>query len=89
MLLVAPIVVPLSTAILTLLVRGRGPGRVISLLGAVGLLISGIALLSEVSENGPMAGQMGAWAAPFGRRRAASSCPPVERRVRSIGSSMS
>ena len=66
MLLVAPIVVPLSTAILTLLFRGRGPDWIISLLGAVALFISGVALLSDVAENGPMAAQMGAWAAPFG-----------------------
>ena len=66
MLLVAPIVVPLSTAILTLLVRGRGPDWIISLVGAVALFFSGVALLSAVAENGPMAAQMGAWAAPFG-----------------------
>ena len=66
MLLILPIIIPLLTAIVTLILRGSGRDFIVSLVGAIALLISGWVLLAEVMENGPFAVQMGNWAAPFG-----------------------
>ncbi|MFT5346158.1 MAG: multicomponent Na+:H+ antiporter subunit D, partial [Dinoroseobacter sp.] len=66
MLLILPIIIPLLTAIVTLILRGSGRDFIVSLIGAIALLISGWVLLAEVMENGPFAVQMGSWAAPFG-----------------------
>ena len=66
-LLVAPVVVTLSTSVLCFLaVRAPALQRLISLLGAVTLLGVSVALLIEVWTAGPLAGQMGDWPAPFG-----------------------
>lgn len=66
MLLILPIVIPFLTAVFTLVLRRSGLDFAVSLIGAVALLITGGALLSAVLETGPIAVQMGGWAAPFG-----------------------
>ncbi len=66
-LLVAPILIPMATACLVFLApadrlaRGR-----ISVLGAGLLTIAGALLLALVWQQGPVAGDMGGWQAPFG-----------------------
>jgi multicomponent Na+:H+ antiporter subunit D len=66
-LLVAPILVPLLAAIAGLAVRG-GPGRqrAAGVAGAVGLLLSALALFGRVLGDGVVAVQVGAWPAPYG-----------------------
>jgi multicomponent Na+:H+ antiporter subunit D len=66
-LLVLPIVIPLGAAALALL-SWRSPvrQRIIVLLGTVGLLAAGVALLVEVERVGVLAMTMGGWQAPFG-----------------------
>ena len=67
MLLVLPIVLPLGTAVLALLVwRSRTAQRWISLLGTAGLLAACLALLARVWQAGIQAVQVGGWPAPFG-----------------------
>lgn len=66
MILVWPIVIPMITAILTLLLRTRPVAFTLSLAGAVALLVSGLVLLRTVLADGPVAVQMGGWEAPFG-----------------------
>ncbi len=66
-LLVLPIIIPLSTAVASVLAHGRPLiVRVISVAGAALLLVASIALLSVVSTDGIQAAQVGDWAAPFG-----------------------
>jgi multicomponent Na+:H+ antiporter subunit D len=66
-LLTAPILIPMATACLVFLApadrlaRGR-----ISVLGAVLLTVAGALLLATVWQQGPVAGDMGGWPAPFG-----------------------
>jgi multicomponent Na+:H+ antiporter subunit D len=67
MLLVLPIVVPLSTAILLLLVAGRPVlQRAIAFGGSLLHLASAIVLFVRVEGAGIMVSQMGGWPAPFG-----------------------
>jgi len=67
LLLVLPILVPLATAIASLLLwRRRAAQRGLNLLGAFGLLAAALALLGSVSRHGIQAGQVGGWPAPFG-----------------------
>ncbi|MGF1552896.1 MAG: proton-conducting transporter membrane subunit [Paracoccaceae bacterium] len=66
MLLAAPILLPLATAVVCFLLRRRGVHRWVSLFSALGLLAVGLALLSAALIDGPQAVQMGGWAAPFG-----------------------
>jgi multicomponent Na+:H+ antiporter subunit D len=66
MLLVLPIALPFLTAIAALILRRSRGDLAVSLAGAVALLLAGVALLSEVLSGGPVAVQMGGWAAPFG-----------------------
>ena len=66
-LLVAPIMTPMLTACLVFLapadrlLRGR-----LSVIGAGALTLFGAVLLTQVWLNGPIAGDMGSWPAPFG-----------------------
>lgn len=65
--LIAPILIPLATAIVLLLCGSRiAIQRVISVVGALALLVAGVFLLSEVWQHGVQAVQIGNWAAPFG-----------------------
>ena len=66
-LLVLPILLPLFTAILMLLVwRRTAWKRWLGVVGTAGLLIAGITLLMTVWQEGIFAIQVGNWAAPFG-----------------------
>ncbi len=66
-LLILPILIPLLTAIASILLwHWRRVQRGLSLVGATGLLAAGVALLLSVSQDGIQAAQMGNWPAPFG-----------------------
>jgi len=66
-LLVLPIVIPMATAVLALLVRRhRTIERGVSIAGAMALFIAAVVLFVAVWSGGTLAGQMGAWQAPFG-----------------------
>lgn len=66
-LLVAPILIPLLTAIACLFCWQRLPRqRWCALAGAMLLLAAGVALLGVVYTDGIQATQIGGWAAPFG-----------------------
>ena len=66
-LLVLPLVIPLATGVLALLLRRfRTAQRIISVLGAGGLLAAAVAVLVRVEQEGVIAAQMGGWDAPFG-----------------------
>lgn len=65
-LLVLPLLVPLTTGILCLVLPGRTAQRVLGLAGALGLLAAGLALLAQVQRLGIQAVQIGNWPAPFG-----------------------
>ncbi|KZD09009.1 Na+/H+ antiporter subunit D [Oceanibaculum pacificum] len=66
-LLVAPLLIPLCTAALTAILWSRPDlQRPLGLAGAWLLLGSAVALLSAAWEHGPLVGQMGGWAAPYG-----------------------
>jgi multicomponent Na+:H+ antiporter subunit D len=65
--LVLPLLIPLLTAIATLLAwKWREGQRWLSILGAAGLLAATLALLASVWQNGIQAVQIGNWPAPFG-----------------------
>ncbi len=65
--LLLPILIPLVTAIFTLLFHRRVIAqRVIGMVGAAALLGASVALLTSVWTNGIQAGQFGNWPAPFG-----------------------
>jgi multicomponent Na+:H+ antiporter subunit D len=66
-LLVLPIVIPLGTAIFTLLAwRSRRAQRIAGVAGSFALLAAGVLLLRHVALNGILAVQLGNWPAPFG-----------------------
>src|SRR5688500_4750004 len=66
-LLVLPIIVPLITVAVALLVwHSRPLQRALATAGTLALLASGLLLLRWVSENGIQATQMGNWPAPYG-----------------------
>ena len=66
-LLIAPFAIPLSAAVLALLAHRRVRlQRALGLLGAVGLLLAGLALFIAIERDGPQATQLGGWRAPFG-----------------------
>lgn len=66
-LLVLPIIIPLLTAIATILARGsRRAQRALSVLGAVALFIATLLLLARVERDGIQVVQIGRWPAPFG-----------------------
>lgn len=66
-LLVAPVAIPLVTAVVLLLLRpSRRVDHALSALGAVASLGAALALLARVVRHGVVATQMGDWVAPFG-----------------------
>jgi multicomponent Na+:H+ antiporter subunit D len=66
-LLVWPILVPLATAGLCLLVwRAPGVQRLLSLVGLVVLVVGDLLLLDGIWAQGPQAVQASSWAAPYG-----------------------
>ncbi|MEM1041309.1 MAG: Na+/H+ antiporter subunit D [Bacteroidota bacterium] len=66
-LLVLPVLIPLATATLALLARrSLAAQRVVSVTGAVALLVAAGVLMAGIVEDGVQALQVGAWAAPFG-----------------------
>jgi multicomponent Na+:H+ antiporter subunit D len=65
-LVVLPILVPLVTAIGTLLAPGRTARAAIAVLGTAGLLAAALALLARVWNDGIQATAVGGWPAPFG-----------------------
>lgn len=71
-LLVAPIMIPMLTAIVALLAyRSRTTQRVISMTGAAALLAADLVVLWSVLRHGVLATQIGRWPAPFGITMAA------------------
>ncbi|WP_027881966.1 Na+/H+ antiporter subunit D [Meiothermus rufus] len=62
---ILPLLVPLTTAILCLVVPYRTAQRYLSLAGALALLAAGLYLLTQL-EDGIQVMQMGNWPAPFG-----------------------
>jgi multicomponent Na+:H+ antiporter subunit D len=67
MLLLLPILIPVLTAMVALLVRGsRLAVRAVSVTGAVMLLVAGCALFAAVWSEGPQVLRLGNWPAPFG-----------------------
>lgn len=67
MLLFWPIVIPLFTAVLTVLAwRSTEMQRGLSLMGALALLLACFNVFTEVVQAGPVAAQAGGWEAPFG-----------------------
>lgn len=67
LLVVAPLLVPLVTAIVGVLGWGRAaPQRAIGVAGAAVLLLAAGALFLHVRANGVLALQVGSWEAPFG-----------------------
>lgn len=66
-LIVLPILVPLSTLLLALLVRRHHAWvSVISMTGAALLLLIGLYLVAIAAEGRVLSAQMGGWAAPYG-----------------------
>ncbi|MEO1092782.1 MAG: Na+/H+ antiporter subunit D [Pseudomonadota bacterium] len=66
-LLTAPILIALSTAVLTLFAAGdRRLQQSLSVLGSVALLVASLLLAGTVLNDGPIAATMGGWSAPFG-----------------------
>jgi multicomponent Na+:H+ antiporter subunit D len=65
--LILPIVMPFLTAALALLWRDRRPmQRTLALVGAAGILGTGVALVVLVARSGPLVLEVGNWPAPFG-----------------------
>lgn len=66
-LLIAPLLIPLSAAVLMLLVWRRIEiQRWLGVVATAGLLLSGLLLLTRVRVGGVQAAQIGNWPAPFG-----------------------
>lgn len=65
-LLVLPLLIPLATGILCLVLASRPAQRTLGLVGALGLLGAAFALLIQVNQQGIQAVQVGNWPAPFG-----------------------
>ncbi len=67
MLLAAPIVVPLATAILLQLLPYRPRvHRVVAFAGALGILAAGVGIFLRVERTGILTLQVASWPAPFG-----------------------
>jgi multicomponent Na+:H+ antiporter subunit D len=65
--LILPIIIPMLTAILTmLLLKSRRAQRAVSMLGALALFVASLWLIADVWSNGIQAEQMGNWPAPYG-----------------------
>lgn len=66
-LLVLPLLIPLTTAAVSLVAwRRTALHRALAVVGAAALLAAGLALLAVVRDNGICVTQAGAWPAPFG-----------------------
>jgi multicomponent Na+:H+ antiporter subunit D len=66
-LLILPIMMPFFTAALALLWRDhRRVQRTLALVGAAGILGTGVALVAIVRQGGPLVLELGNWPAPFG-----------------------
>ncbi len=65
-LILLPLLVPLTTGILCLVLPNRSTQRVLGLVGALGLLAAALTLLTQVHHRGIQAVQVGNWPAPFG-----------------------
>ncbi|MEM1428584.1 MAG: Na+/H+ antiporter subunit D [Pseudomonadota bacterium] len=65
-LLTIPIALPFLTAVAAYLTRERPAAGWISVIGSAALLAASAALMAAVLRDGVVAGQMGAWPAPFG-----------------------
>ncbi len=65
-LIVLPILIPLATASLMLIFRGRNTQRTLQLIGSGAHLVAAILLLETVLKQGIVAVQIGNWPAPFG-----------------------
>jgi len=66
-LIIAPILIPLATLVLTLLARRHGRlATFFSLAGATALAAVGLALVVFAAEGRILASQAGSWAAPYG-----------------------
>lgn len=67
MLLTLPLLVPLATAVASLLAwRSLRVQQVLSVAGAAGLLLAGVALFAAVWRGGLRVVQLGGWPAPYG-----------------------
>ncbi|MEM9781155.1 MAG: proton-conducting transporter membrane subunit [Pseudomonadota bacterium] len=77
MLLAAPILLPLATAVICFLMRRNPLHRLVSQLSAGGLILVGVLILLTVKAAGPQAAQMGGWAAPYGITLAADTLSAV------------
>lgn len=65
-LIATPLFLPFLTAVVAFLARAHGAGRWISVAGNAAFTVAACLLLAQVIEDGVLAAQMGAWAAPFG-----------------------
>ena len=66
-LLILPLMIAFFTAAPALLWRShRRLQRVLALVGATGILASGVALVAVVRQTGPLVLELGNWPAPFG-----------------------
>ncbi len=65
-LLSLPILIPFAAAVISFLLKDGPGGRWASVIGSGAMLVSAIALMSSVLDQGVVAGQMGNWPAPFG-----------------------
>ena len=66
-LLILPLMMAFFTAALALLWRThRRLQRVLAVVGATGILASGVALVAVVWQTGPLVLELGNWPAPFG-----------------------
>jgi multicomponent Na+:H+ antiporter subunit D len=64
---ILPILVPFAAAVASLLAwRSRPAQRALSVVGALGLLASGLTLFGAVQRHGILVLQLGSWPAPFG-----------------------
>lgn len=62
----APFLAALITALAAFPLRDRVAGRLVSVAGAVAELVAAAFVLRRVMAEGPLAGQLGGWAAPYG-----------------------
>jgi multicomponent Na+:H+ antiporter subunit D len=62
-----PLIIPLATGVLAMLFyNSRDTQRLISVIGAAALLMSGIALLMAARQDGILVSEFGGWEPPFG-----------------------
>ncbi|MEM6946051.1 MAG: Na+/H+ antiporter subunit D, partial [Pseudomonadota bacterium] len=73
MLMAAPILVPLASAVILFLIRRSAWHKLVSLISAASLVVIGGTILATTIGDGPQAAQMGGWAAPYGITLAADT----------------